>query len=101
MSCHSARCFELWGCLYFSYYQAITDNCDDYIDNINKQLKNAGVSERYGKNREDLHQLLISGGGSLSNAIKYAEKLNKENGNNNPSTHIDSFGRYFEKYLEG
>lgn len=99
-ACYSNRCFELWVCLYFGLYQATVSKGADYIDRINRYLKQNGAKFLYEKNIEDLHQKLVSAKGSLKNAICFGKKLNQKNGNKEPSTDVVSFAFYFQNYLK-
>jgi len=98
-ACFSNRCFELWPCLYFCYFQSTVSACDDYIEQINQFLKKANPDCRYEKTSEGLHQTLVSAKGSLDNAIRYGRKLRQKNGINEPSTGISDFAYYFKNYL--
>lgn len=98
-SCWTNEAFELWLCLYFSYYH-VPHTRDDYIKYLrnNKKLTSNGI--KYEKNLEDIHQKFEECGGSIENAIKYAKKLTETNGYSNPSTGMYIFAEYFKPYME-
>ena len=98
-SCWSNQCFELWLCLYFSYYNT-PNNRDKYKDNLenNKLLKK--VQFKYEKNLVNIHDILTGYGGSIKNAISYAKKLEAANGIGDPSTGVYQFAEYFQNYMK-
>jgi hypothetical protein len=95
--CWSNRCFELFYCLYFEYFQKAVSSTEEYIESINKQLKTIGFS--YEKNQDGIHDCLTKCGGRLTDAIKYAKKLNESNQKGNPSSGAYKFPEFFYKYL--
>lgn len=97
-SCWSNECFELWLCLYYSYYNS-GNNRIEYIKHLEsrKELKKIGFI--YNKNINNIHDILVNNGGSLDNAIKYAKKLHKNNNIEAPSTGMYEFAEYFKAYM--
>lgn len=97
-SCWSNECFELWLWLYYDYCEAKLYR-DDYKDKLDNQpcLKRIGFS--YEKNKQNIHDILVKNGGNATNAIKFAKKLNKKNGIDNPSSGVFYFFEYFYAYM--
>lgn len=97
-SCWSNECFELWLCLYFSFYTSANNRTDyiKHLDNI-PQLKK--INFQYSKNKENIHDVLEDNGGSIDKAIKYAKRLESSNGIGNPSTGVYLFVEYFKNYM--
>lgn len=98
-ACWSNQCFELWLCLYFSYYTS-ANNRDAYRHHLERIPKLKKQSFKYEKNIKCIHDILIRNGGSLSNAISYAKKLFDSNGTGEPSTGVYLFAEYFKNYLQ-
>lgn len=97
-SCWSNACFELWLCLYFDYCNVPLDR-NDYGKVLEDRPSLKKIGFRYEKNAENIHDVLTKNGGSLKNAIKYAKKLEKENGVGDPSTGMHLFAAYFQPYM--
>lgn len=97
-SCWSNECFELWLWLYYDYCEAKLSR-DKYKDKLDNQpcLKRIGFS--YEKNKQNIHDILVKNGGNATNAIKFAKKLNKKNGIDNPSSGVFYFFEYFYAYM--
>lgn len=98
-SCPSNECFELWYCLYFGYYNVAHDR-KDYKEFLESRPKLKKICFEYEKNAKRLHDLFCENGGSMKNAIKYAKRLEKENGIGNPSTGAYKFAEYFIGYMK-
>lgn len=98
-SCHSNEAFELWLCLYFSYDDA-SHNRLGYIDKLNRNEKLKKISFVYEKNKTNLHQTLTIAGGAITNAIRFAKKLNEKNNLDNPSTNVSEFAEFFLPYFK-
>ena len=98
-SCWSNESFELWLCLYFSYYSSANSRKDyiSHLENI-KSLKK--IDFVYEKNLKNIHDTLLSNGGNIQNAIKYAKRLEKNNKTNNPSSGVYIFAEYFLPYMD-
>lgn len=98
-SCWSNESFELWLCLYFTYYTSANSR-KDYITHLEeiKPLKDTGFI--YEKNLVDIHDTLVLNGGSIQRAIKFAKKLEKANNIANPSTGMYQFAEYFLPYMK-
>lgn len=96
-SCYSNEAFELWLCLYF---EEITTSLGrkKLIEKLNNIPKLKKVNFRYEKNMDNIHDILVSNGGSLNKAIRNAKKL-RHNGYNNPSTGVYEFAEFFKRYL--
>lgn len=97
--CWSNQCFELWLLLYFGYYN-VQHNRKEYkchLENV-PSLKAKGF--KYAKNLVDIHDTLTAHGGSISKAIMYAKKLEKENKIGDPSTGAYRFAEYFRNYMK-
>lgn len=98
-SCWSNESFELWLCLYFSYYTSGNSRAD-YINHLENStpLKNLGF--KYTKNRKNIHDILVNNGGSIETAIKFARRLEQANKIGNPSTGVYLFAEYFLPYMK-
>lgn len=98
----SNECFELWVLLHFSYCDSALDR-SRYIPMINSHLSEKELDLIYEKNLTSLYQILEQHG-NISNAIKYARRLNQELENpkikSNPSTGIYELIEYFYGYLK-
>lgn len=97
-SCWSNESFELWLCLYFSYYSSANTR-KDYITHLEKNTALKDIGFKYKKNQNNIHDIIVENGGSLKFAIKNAKKLEKQNGQNNPSTGVYLFAEYFMPYM--
>lgn len=96
--CYSNEAFELWFLLYFEYVDSqLTRN--NYIEMLNNNPKLKQLGFKYEKTKDDMHQILKKAGGSIERAIKFAEKLTKENGTSNPSCKVYEFANYFLHYM--
>lgn len=98
-SCPSNQCFELWYCLHFDFYNIAHDR-KHYISFLEKRLSVKNHAFTYEKNKENMYDILERCGGSIDDALKYAKKLEAQNGINNPSTGVYKLIEYFGKYLK-
>lgn len=99
-ACYSNRCFELWLCLYFCFFQSQVSKSEEYVDKLNHYLKDNQAPFVYEKNLADLHQKLQQAHGDIDQAIRYGKKLREKNGTHEPSTNVDVFAFYFKNYLK-
>lgn len=95
-ACYSNEAFELWLCLYFGYIHAALGR-KQLIEYLDDKLTPYGYE--YGKNIENIHDILECVGGKLEKAIIYAKKL-EVNINKNPSTTVHNFIEYFKPYFK-
>ena len=97
-TCYSNEAFELWLCLYFDYINTSLGRAQliEHLNSIPSLKKNGFI---YQKNTENIHDVLISNGGKLENAIKFAKKL-EVNNTANPSTNVHEFMSYFKVYMD-
>ena len=93
-ACWSNEAFELWLCLHYEYIQSGIGR-KDYNNKLKDKLR-----KEYKKNNSDIFEDILSTGGDIESAIKYAKKLVKENGIANPSTSVFEFVEYFIKYMD-
>ena len=89
------KCFELWLLLHFHLAQSVLD-IKDYIPKLTTEL-----GEKYDKKDNAIFNKVMTKG-SLSKAIKYAQKLLNEDcppANNNPATTVHEFFLFYSRYL--
>ena len=98
-SCWSNEAFELWLTLYFKLDSA-KHHRSEYIEYLDSIFGKYHKGDSYQKNLVNIHDKLITCGGSLENAIKYCKKINKNYGNDNPSTGVVEFVEFFKPYFE-
>lgn len=99
-ACWSNEAFELWGLLHFANIISALSR-ESYIDKINEYITEE--KDKYKKKKENLYEILCKYG-SVDQAIRYAEKLDKNLVNNcvktNPSTGVYFFVKHFILYLK-
>lgn len=97
---YSNEAFELFYLLYFNLINNQMSRVD-YQKKLNSFVKSkTGMDFEYQKNLEGMHQKLLKAGGSLEQAIKRSEKLEKANNSKNPSTTAYLFPKYFKAYFK-
>jgi hypothetical protein len=81
----SIPCFEFWFLLHYRYTSSPFENCQQVIDQLNRELKQVGI-EDYDKSKSGYYSLLKL---KLNQAIANAQKLEKQlSESNNPSTTV-------------
>lgn len=96
-SCYSNEAFELWLCLYFNLIESALSR-NELIEKLNNEPKLKKIGFKYSKNMDNIHDILVSNGGSLAKAIKNAKKL-AANKQKNPSTGVFEFLEFFKRYI--
>lgn len=71
---------------------------DELIEKLNNEPKLKKIGFKYSKNMDNIHDILVSNGGSLAKAIKNAKKL-AANKQKNPSTGVFEFLEFFKRYI--
>lgn len=90
----SNECFEIWVLLHFIYLESVLSR-ETYIPKTDEYL-GSGV---YAKNLDNLYDLLKENG-DIEKAIRFAKRLERQNGLNNPSTGLYQFIEHFKLYLK-
>ncbi len=99
--CWSVECFEVW---LYHYFENLVVPLPrrQYIEKINKFLKDHNSAEKYTKTCDHIHKLLTDNGGDIKRAIKFMSQKSNLSllPRPNPSSGVWMFAQFVISYIE-